>query len=412
MENPYKAAYKREKLARQAAEKLLDEKTREVYSNMDVIKFQYNELKARNREQNLLSAVTSYTQDELNFKEFLSRFVKLLGALGVADYVEVFLEEQDNDGFIRSDTIWYRAKPDVKIKNHKSKLKKQKLEDCWDLDSLREAVYLMVSDSSIYQKTREHLESEDIKVIVLLPIKRNGELIAVIEAAINKVDSFSASLFEKCKVALIQFELAMERRLAQQQTAEKYTELQSANREIEETHSKLIKQEKLASIGLLAAGIAHEINNPIGFTLSNFETLEDYLEDIIKLKELIEKVLDNDANDFISLKQIITEFYKESDLEFVFSDIEGLLADCKKGMYRVTDIVSSLKKFARMDNSEEEIVDIHSCIEECLKIVHNEIKYHCKLQKEFFPETIHVLANENQLAQVFLNLIVDRKSVV
>ena len=69
MENPYKAAYKREKLARQAAEKLLDEKTREVYSNMDVIKFQYNELKARNREQNLLSAVTSYTQDELNFKD-------------------------------------------------------------------------------------------------------------------------------------------------------------------------------------------------------------------------------------------------------------------------------------------------------------------------------------------------------
>lgn len=182
-------------------------------------------------------------------------------------------------------------------------------------------------------------------------------------------------------------------------------ELKQLNARLSEAQEKLMQSEKLASIGQLAAGVAHEINNPIGYIFSNFGTLERYLADLFQMLAAYEAAepLLGGTDVGASLKAMRDKV----ELDFLKEDIPTLMAESKEGISRVRKIVQDLKDFSRVDNSQDWVLaSLHQGIDSTLNIVNNEIKYKAQVVKRYgdLPD-IECLPSE--LNQVFMNLLVN-----
>ncbi len=186
-------------------------------------------------------------------------------------------------------------------------------------------------------------------------------------------------------------------------------ELAKAYRELKETQSHLLQQEKMASIGQLAAGVAHEINNPMGFITSNLSSLGKYT---LKMKEFIDKqqqLLEQQAEPD-TLEELI-KTRKKMKLDLLLEDIGDLLEESLDGAKRVKEIVLNLKNFSRVDASEQCNADLNECIESTLKMVWNEIKYKASVEKDF-DELPPVNCYPQQLNQVFMNLLINASHAI
>jgi signal transduction histidine kinase len=166
----------------------------------------------------------------------------------------------------------------------------------------------------------------------------------------------------------------------------------------------LLQSEKLASIGQLAAGVAHEINNPVGYIFSNFGTLENYLNDLFQMLSIYEA-----AEKDIAPKAMaeIAATRNKIELDFLKEDIPVLMQQSKEGIARVRKIVQDLKDFSRVDASQEwQWADLHQGIDSTLNIVNNEIKYKADVVKNYgtVPE---VECLPSQINQVVMNLVVN-----
>lgn len=182
-------------------------------------------------------------------------------------------------------------------------------------------------------------------------------------------------------------------------------DLKELNSKLSDAQSKLIQSEKLASIGQLAAGVAHEINNPIGFIFSNFGTLEQYLEDLFQMLDAYEQA-EASMSDGAALARI-RSLKADLDIDYLKEDIPNLMRESRDGIQRVRKIVQDLKDFSRVDARQEwESVDLHAGIDSTLNIVNNEIKYKADVVKHYgaLPE---VQCLPSELNQVFMNLLVN-----
>jgi len=181
-------------------------------------------------------------------------------------------------------------------------------------------------------------------------------------------------------------------------------ELAKAYEELKTTHLQLLQQEKMASIGQLAAGVAHEINNPMGFISSNLGTMAKYSE---RLKGFI--VTQDEALNSIGSPELtasLADARKRYKIDYLLEDIPKLIAESSDGAERVRTIVQNLKSFSRIDDAELKPVDINECLESTISIAWNELKYKVTLQKEY-GELPLVSCYPQQLNQVFLNLLVN-----
>jgi signal transduction histidine kinase len=185
-----------------------------------------------------------------------------------------------------------------------------------------------------------------------------------------------------------------------------HAEVQAINRRLEDTQQQLLQSEKLASIGQLAAGVAHEINNPIGYVHSNLGSLEGYIEDIFRILEAyggVEREHPEQAGLFAGVKAL----REKLDIDFLKDDVHALLAETREGIGRVKKIVQDLKDFSRTGAEDEwQWADLHKGLDSTLNIVNNEIKYKAKVVKEYgsLPE---IECLPSQLNQVFMNLLVN-----
>jgi signal transduction histidine kinase len=198
---------------------------------------------------------------------------------------------------------------------------------------------------------------------------------------------------------------------------ERTAELQAANaslqaeklhqqeliKKLEEAQNQLLQSEKMASMGQLAAGVAHEINNPVGFVNSNLGTLERYVDNLLRLLDAYEKLEPSlDENTLQDLRQL----KKEIDTAYLRQDISDLLAESLEGMQRVKRIVQDLKDFSHVDRAELEWADLEKGLESTLNVVWNELKYKARVIKEYtHPPAIECLPS--QLNQVFMNLLIN-----
>jgi two-component system NtrC family sensor kinase len=178
---------------------------------------------------------------------------------------------------------------------------------------------------------------------------------------------------------------------------------------------QLLQSQKMASVGQLAAGIAHEINNPMGFIHSNLGTLSEYVEDLTDLIEAYAKLEEAVTTGNIEKAQAqngeLSKKKEELDLEFLFGDIENLVSESCDGADRVRKIVQNLKEFSHIDKEEKTTADLNKGLESTLNIAWSEIKYKAKVEKEYgdIPE---VLCYPSELNQIFLNILVNAAQAI
>jgi signal transduction histidine kinase len=186
------------------------------------------------------------------------------------------------------------------------------------------------------------------------------------------------------------------------QINEQKEELQSTVTKLKETQSQLIESEKMASLGMLTAGVAHEINNPINFISSGNQALEMIANDIWDKLNLINILVENNDNSDIKnkLKTILTEINDEN-YNVIVTDI---LNNIQMGVNRVVKIVESLQSYSRKSENTETLVDIEQTFEESLTILNNKFKNRINIIKEF-NNTPPFLCALNKLEQVLINLL-------
>jgi C4-dicarboxylate-specific signal transduction histidine kinase len=180
--------------------------------------------------------------------------------------------------------------------------------------------------------------------------------------------------------------------------------------QLKQAQVKLVSSEKMASLGMLAAGIAHEINNPISFVLSNVNVLSEYNEAFHTLikdyKSYSEAVLlvDDKAKDILGR---IKKYEKEEDIEFIIADSLSLLKSTEDGISRVVDIVKNMKTFSHPDAESVHDVDVHEVLDSTLLLLKNAIRSNVRIVKELNAEVSAIQCNRNQLSQIFLNIIMN-----
>ena len=187
------------------------------------------------------------------------------------------------------------------------------------------------------------------------------------------------------------------------------------SKEKKQLEAQLLQSEKMASIGRLAAGVAHEINNPTGFVSSNLKTLSDYIEDIMGLFKEYRKLISNlKKNSDIcgplseiseQLKRIV-DLENEVDLEFVLKDIFDLIDESKEGTERIKKIVQDLKDFAHPGQDKPKFADINQNIDSTVNVVWNELKYKADVIKDY-GDLPRVQCYPQLLNQVFMNLLIN-----
>lgn len=192
-------------------------------------------------------------------------------------------------------------------------------------------------------------------------------------------------------------------RRAQEALESNYERLKETNRMLEEAQNQLLQSEKMASIGQLAAGVAHEINNPVGFVNSNLSSLKHYVDGLLKLLadyESCEGALSAE------LRQQLEVTKQEVDLEYMREDVPVLLRESADGLTRVKRIVQDLKDFSRVDNADWQEADLNAGLESTLNVVNNEIKYKAEVRRNY-GQLPPVRCLAAQLNQVFMNFIVN-----
>jgi len=217
------------------------------------------------------------------------------------------------------------------------------------------------------------------------------------------------------------------RKLAESLLEERAVELFLANRELEKTiktlkssNLQLLQSEKMASVGQLAAGVAHEINNPVGFISSNLGTLRDYIEDVRQVidaqKFSIKMGIEcTDAKRYVEINaKVIADLnalIDKIDIDFLMVDINDLLDESIDGVNRIRRIVADLLDFSRINSADYKNTDINALLDKTLSMAWNELKYKTEVNRDF-GELPAVYCNDGKMAQVFLNLLLNASHAI
>ena len=234
----------------------------------------------------------------------------------------------------------------------------------------------------------------DGRIIGAVSANRPGGMTPFAEADVER----GAALLDMVSLVLANMQLHIDQK-------HRFEELQQVNQKLGEAQNLLLQSDKMASIGQLAAGVAHEINNPIGYVYSNLGTLEKYVQDAFGMIDLYEQAEGAISDDAVRAR--LKAAREKLDIEFLKEDLGALMSESKDGITRVKKIVQNLKDFSHVDASDEwHFTDLHNGLDSTLNIVNNEIKYKADVVREYgdIPE---VECLSSQLNQVFMNLLVN-----
>lgn len=187
-------------------------------------------------------------------------------------------------------------------------------------------------------------------------------------------------------------------------------ELKELVAQFEETQSHLMQAEKMASLGLLAAGVAHEINNPIGYIGSNLNALQGYVDELLRVLEAYEAVERALAGD-PGLHAAVEAVRAGIDIPYLKEDVRSLIDESMEGVNRVRQIVLGLKEFSHVNQAEWGWSDLHAGLDSTLNIVHNELKYKAEVVKDYGRLPL-VECMLSQLNQVFMNILVNAAQAI
>ncbi|ABG40057.1 signal transduction histidine kinase [Paraglaciecola sp. T6c] len=244
-----------------------------------------------------------------------------------------------------------------------------------------------------------------------IAIKTKDELGEVAHAFNQMVETLEAECVrvKKYQEELEHLNQTLEKRVVArtQLLEDKNAQLSLINFELKSTQEQLVQAEKMASLGQLAAGVAHEINNPIGFVSSNLTSLSEYADVYVKLGQHITDWQSSETpEDRKKYENSLIEFIQSENLAFMQEDIQALINESNEGLIRVKDIVSGLKQFSRADSKESQYFDINDCVKTTLSMVSNELKYHCDIVTHL-QDVPQVNINVGKICQVLTNLFIN-----
>jgi signal transduction histidine kinase len=188
----------------------------------------------------------------------------------------------------------------------------------------------------------------------------------------------------------------------EERIAHRTADLQTALEQLHQTQSQMIQSEKMSALGQMVAGIAHEINNPVGFIQGNLQPAATYAENLLWLLDLYQQTYPNPTPE-------LAEAIESVELDFVSEDLPKLLQSMRVGAERITEIVLSLRNFSRLDESTVKTVDLHEGLESTLLILQHRLKSNARRPEikvvRNFSEIPPVQCHAGQLNQVFLNIL-------
>lgn len=271
------------------------------------------------------------------------------------------------------------------------------IEELWKVDPGLQVVVCTAYTDYSWDDLLYRLKGHDRLLILKKPFD-NIEVQQMANTLSNKWDMARRASLQTSHLE----QLVAQRTLALTQTSEA---LQLEIDERKQLESQLVQSEKLASLGQLAAGVAHEINNPVGFISSNLSTLDSYFNQLQQMLDAYRQVEDSLAS--VEQRDALKTLRNELELDFLKEDIPILIKESKEGIGRVVQIVKDLKNFSRVDNDQTwQWANLQQGIDSTLNIVASELKYKADVIKHYsaLPE-IECLAS--QLNQVVMNLVIN-----
>lgn len=248
-----------------------------------------------------------------------------------------------------------------------------------------------VEGIELCRKIRGQSDCDYVYVILLTSRVEKEDIVAGLDAG---ADDYITKPFDR---EVLRSRIAVGVRIVQYETllAEKNVQLQRYGSEMEklaeERSKQLVHAERMATVGLLSAGIAHEINNPATFIAGNIQTLGKFYEDLEPV--LLERT-----------KQGCQDAEK---LEFILQEMPKAVEGIRNGVRRISRIVKGLKSFCRKNENSVAACDINTCIEQALELCHNALKYYVTIERDLAENLPHITADSQQIEQVLINLFVN-----
>lgn len=407
-----KKALGRERVAREKAEELLDERANTLFQINQKLLQQYESITKKSSAVEFLHAVAELAQDQLNVESILRSFIELVCRLSQWPVGHVYLPEIHKEVTqLRSSKIWHLSSEE-KFLDFKKITEDYifKISEGLPGRVLHEKNSHWIKDISQDQNfpRQTQLVNLNVKSAFAIPVIVNSEIIAVTEFFAEKITEIDESLMATVTAGAKQLGTFLERHETQKQLRENFEALK-------QTQLQLVQSEKMASLGTIAAGVAHEINNPISFILTNTEMLATYSQSIKKVlsayQELDHCLLEKRAKDLPALIATINRIKEEEDIEYITHDCDLIAKETLTGILRIKDIVQGLKTFSRVDEAERKEADINECIEVTLKVIWNELKYKCSLEKSLV-DLPKITCYPGQLVQVFTNLLLNASQAI
>lgn len=398
----YEAAFQRERKARKKAESILEQKSRELHFANTSLKENVDSLHFALRENKFLNHIGRYGIEKPKLLDFLPTIVNdmmRLSEIPFAAYVHFPFETQQA-GFYSP----LLRNPDL-------------YDDALETQNNETNRLITEIEPIIRDMKRTHLQIVDLAIddkaidtIVALPIISLDHLSGIIILFTHTLTDKQNHVLNVFKTGIKQLAIIMEHRYQEDKLVASYEEISATNNALKDTQNKLVQSEKMATVGQLSAGIAHEINNPMGFIKSNIGSLGTYIEDFVEYveasKSLTEKIMQSTDDDIMTVAKGLDKIWSDLDMPYLIEDSKNLLAESQQGIKRIIDIVGGLKRFSRQSDNKKEPCYLDKTIDEALKLAHNELKFKGVVIKNV-AKVKPINANNGELLQVFLNLFVN-----
>src|SRR6476661_5150335 len=241
-----------------------------------------------------------------------------------------------------------------------------------------------------------YIEKHQPKSILCIPILNQGQLIGILYLENNlTVGAFTSDRIELLNLLASQAAISLE-------NARLYQESQQAFTHLKQAQIKIVQSEKMSALGNLVAGVAHEINNPVGFLVGNIQPALDYIKDLFGLLDLYQQK-------YPQLDPEIQEEIENIDLDYIREDLPKLIGSMREGVKRIRDISTSLRTFSRADTNSPVACNIHDGIDSTIMILKHRLKANdtrpeIKVIREY-GNLPPVECYAGQLNQVFMNLL-------
>jgi signal transduction histidine kinase len=357
-------------------------------------------------ETGLLTAIARFSRLEMKLSDCLAELARSTGQLTGAAVVNVIMVRRD--GTLRRSSVTYQA-DDIDasqwIAANQAPSSSRLLQV---VEEARLQLYIQADDPE-HQAASDQLNCE-IAGRFIYPLRSFGRTMCLVECWLpaKGLELVSVDLVRLIEKSSEQFSLLFERKQADKQLKRQYKRLKFTLDELSSAKNALYHSEKLASIGQLAAGIAHEINNPVAYVMGNFNPLNDYVDSMTRMLDLhsqfVSLIDQADVSVGSDVRQQIDEMGADLDMDYVMEDVRSLVSESKNGLVRVREIILNLNQFARKDSVDAEPMDMNAAIEATLQILHNEVKYGVEVSLDF-AELPAVVCQPGLIKQVLLNLI-------